>query len=438
MTERPDDTASMSLATQDASAPRAAEQTEALEFWIAITAGNTVWADPDDEVTPIERWSAALGLVAIATCITLVWVERATDSSPRTDFETYAPWIATGALLCMALRPLRLGFSVRRPTRLWPSFTTRVVLIVAVIASLVPSGTLFGLANLWPLVVVLGVEAALCAWALGYPVEPMSWWGSFVWSPLHMGILGGVAASVIYLGLHDTLVEVVPIYALGHVAVLGSSLIAAWLDRVRNDMLRRHERAVEAAAAAEHRQSAHWLHDDVSSELKLMELKLRSGTFGPSEVAAALGELDHHLRLRQLDELFLSGTVRLAEILQPFVRNAQGHGITITSVPTFDDASAVVDERLGRLFGRAVSVVTNNAIAAGAHRLGFAVHADHDTIALTVHDDAGGFDLAAVPAGRALWQLEHDPGTASISVERTEFGSSVTVVLRRDLSDGDR
>jgi len=298
-----------------------------------------------------------------------------------------------------------------------------------------PAGFLFSSLSLWPLAIALGAEAALCAWALGVRIEPLRWWRSFLLSALHLGIVGAALASASYLGLGRAFETIGPIYLLLHFGVLIGAMIAGVLDQLRLGVEHDRDQAAASAAATEHRQSAHWLHDDVSSEIKLIELRLRANDLQPDDVAAALSDLDHQLRLRQLDELFQSGSVRLAEILQPFVRNAQSHGITITSVPTFDDASEIVDERLGRLFARATSVITANAMLAGADELGFAIGADGDHVTVAVTDNAGGFDLADVPAGRGLWQLGQELGTTNIEVspagDSPADGSTVTVTLNR-------
>ena len=46
---------------------------EALEFWIAIAAGEPVWADPDDEVPAIARLAAFIEIFALSVCITITW-----------------------------------------------------------------------------------------------------------------------------------------------------------------------------------------------------------------------------------------------------------------------------------------------------------------------------------------------------------------------------
>ncbi len=402
-----------------------------LEFWIAVTAGEAVWADAEEELGPIERGTANVELFALASCATLIWTAVLASQDTLSGFSVTAPWLATAALLLMMVRPLRLVLGFRRQADLWPSFMARIVLVTTVVASSIPNSPLFGVLSMWPFAVALGAEAALCAWVIGIEIRPWQWWNSFLRSGLHLGILGAAAASIVYVGFARTLTAIAPIYIVMHVCVLGGAIAAGALGRYRDSLIRSRDEAVSASAAAVHRQSAHWLHDDVSSELKLTELRLRNNSLGPGDVANALANLDHTLRLRQLDELFRSGTIRLAEILQPYVRDAQGHDIKITDVPTFDDASAMVDETLGRLFGRAVSVVTTNAILAGASELGFAVSSTGDTVTLSVTDDAGGFELTEVPAGRGLWQLTQDPGSVDLTVEPSDKGTTVTITLAR-------
>ena len=113
------------------------------------------------------------------------------------------------------------------------------------------------------------------------------------------------------------------------------------------------------------------------------------------------------------------------------MRRAQSQGLEITDVPTFDVASATVDPDLGRLFARAVSIVTGNAIAAGATRLAISVASDDDFVTLVVTDNAGGFDLDEVPAGRGLWQLRQDLRGGDIDVARNGDGSTVSVRIGR-------
>ncbi len=266
-----------SASSTTADAAHAEGSPEELDFWIAIAAGEPVWADPDDDVAPIAQLAAIIEIFALAASITITWTAAVVREDTTSRFAGLAPWIATASLLAIMVRPLRLVLAFRHQANLWTSFLARIILITITVACMMLSSSMAGLLSLWPLAVALGVEAALCAWTLGFDVEPIRWWMGFLRSPLHMGIVGAVAGSVVYLGVRGAVVTVIPIYLVVHLCVLGSAVVARVLDRFRQAIDGRLETEVAAAAAAEHRQSAHWLHDDVSAELKLVELKLRNG-----------------------------------------------------------------------------------------------------------------------------------------------------------------
>jgi hypothetical protein len=241
----------------------------------------------------------------------------------------------------------------------------------------------------------------------------------------------GLLAGVVVAGLAGELAVGLTSYVVILACVLLGCGTAATVDGLRERQDEQDDRLVRSTRSAEHRQGAHWLHDDVSAHLGLAKLRLRQETTTPEDVARALDDLDHEIRLRQLEELFESGTVRLAEVLQPYVRRAQNEGVTIERVPSFDDASLIVDVEVGRLFGRAAAILTSNALNAGATTLSYVVRYDDDEIVLSVEDDAGGFELADAPAGRGLWALQRDLGEGSLAVEQISAGSAVTVRIER-------
>ena len=182
----------------------------------------------------------------------------------------------------------------------------------------------------------------------------------------------------------------------------------------------------------EHRRSAHWLHDDIASRLRVVSLRLQHDEPSIPEIAALLDDLDFQLRLRQLDELLSSGTVRLAEVLQPYVRRAQSHGVTVERVPSFETASEQVDAETGRTFRRAAAILTSNSLNAGARHISFDVEVRHDTISVAVTDDAGGFELSEISQGRGLWGLRADLGQDHVHVTPTTDGSTVEIVIDRE------
>lgn len=427
--DRPDDTAPVH-GVLEPSVSRADSRSGDLDLdlWIAIAAGEAAWADADERPHPMARAAAGMELLALAAGVSLAWTGYLMRNTAD-GFAQFAPWLASGAILSLAIRPMRLLLEVRRAVKLWASVLVRSILVTAALIGLLPNSPAYGALTTWPLAVALGIEAALASWELGITVRPTTWWKQFVLSPLHLGILGAMVAVFVNFGATDERGVAIVLYVLVHLYVFIGALTAGAFDYVRLRFDDREMWAAKLAASSEHRRSAHWLHDDVSAQLKLVQLRLRRGDLDADETADALQELDHQLRLRQLDELYQSGSVRVAEVLQPFLRSAQGHGIELHAVPTFDDAALMLDERTGRTFGRAAAIITNNAIVAGATRLSVQVSSDDDHIELIVTDDAGGFDVDALPPGRALWQLGQELGTGRIESTPIDGGTQVTVVI---------
>ncbi|MGA1076615.1 MAG: ATP-binding protein, partial [Ilumatobacteraceae bacterium] len=175
----------------------------------------------------------------------------------------------------------------------------------------------------------------------------------------------------------------------------------------------------------------HWMHDDVLTEVKLAKLRVESS----SDASAALrefDELDHRLRLRQLDESLRGGDVPLYEILQPHLRRVQSAGVRIERVPSLDQSSMRVDEETGRTIHRAVGNLVSNAITAGATTLSVSLleHLDPHRVEISVTDDAGGFSLDDVEPGRGLWLLRRDLGDDAVEVVPVPDGSIVSVHVR--------
>ena len=398
------------------------------DFWIALIAGESVWADVDESITALDRGaSSSFELLALVWSGLMLWLGLLLDDGVGPE----PAIVGTVALSVLAARPLLMLLGFRRHTPLWWSFSIRVIVVIAIGVAGLLTGPTLGFLVALTMAAALGVEAALCAWVLGVAIEPTGWCWGFVRSPLHLGVIGAAVGSALNIGTSESVQAAALVYVMFVASVLGGILCAAILERLRREADEEGERRLSDAIGAEHRQAAHWLHDDVSSELKLVQLRLRGSGLTAEEVAQQLFDLDHSLRLRQLDELFASGSVNLAEILQPFVRRAQSQGLEITDVPTFDDASTTVDTQAGRRFARAVSIVTGNAIAAGATRLAISVASDDDYITLVVTDDAGGFQLDDVPAGRGLWQLRQDLDGGDIDVDSNDTGSTVSVRIGR-------
>jgi hypothetical protein len=214
-----------------------------------------------------------------------------------------------------------------------------------------------------------------------------------------------------------------------HLWVIVAGVTAWLLTGLRRLAMFNRQLAVSQASSYEHRRSAHWLHDDLCAQLRLVSIKVQSGGATMTEVAALLDDLDHQMRLRQLEEILESGTIRIAEVLQPYVRRAQNHGVTIDSAPSFDDASLVVSATVGREFSHAAAVLTSNALNAGATHIAFEVRLTPGHVSIAVIDNAGGLDLEDLPSGRSLWTLREDLGSENVVVTPTDTGSRVLATI---------
>jgi signal transduction histidine kinase len=158
-----------------------------------------------------------------------------------------------------------------------------------------------------------------------------------------------------------------------------------------------------------------------------VKLQLASGPMTAAQIDAELDELDHRLRLRQLDEIIAGGEVTAAELIQPYLRRAQSAGVSLVDVPRYEEASIKVPAQQAETLRRAVAGLVNNALAAGTRTLAIRLSHGTDRITVTVEDDAGGFDLSTVPAGRGLSALADEVGPHNIHVSRSDAGAVVQI-----------
>jgi hypothetical protein len=178
-----------------------------------------------------------------------------------------------------------------------------------------------------------------------------------------------------------------------------------------------------------HERLAYWLHNSVTTPLRHLRLRALAPDVPALEVAAALEAVELELRRRQLEEEMATGEVDVAAILQLQVRRAEDRGVRVVDVPRFDETGPHVDGEVGRRVQRVLDVLVPNAIAAGARTLAFGIVPAPDGLVVEVTDDAGGFDLADVPAGRALHGLQRDLGPGCLRVVPTDEGSRVSVTV---------
>jgi signal transduction histidine kinase len=284
-----------------------------------------------------------------------------------------------------------------------------------------------GVLLMWPIGLYLGSEIALTGMLLGGLSAPGVAARRILLSPTHLGVL---SAGVIGAFVAGGEVRSVAVDALVAVEVtLGLAVGSfALITTVWHREQHRDRELVEAERSRERTRRAHWLHDDVCADLRVTRMRLAAGPMSIDQVAAELDELDHRMRDRQLDELLDGGSVTAVQVLQPTLRKAQDAGILLADVPRYEQASIRIDAAAARVLRRVVGGLVANAMAAGATTLSIRLRPDGEMVELDVEDDAGGFDLAEVPAGRGLSTIAADTG-GRLVVERTASGSRVTATI---------
>jgi hypothetical protein len=419
------------LMSEDAFVQAAATNT--VDRGLALLAGRNTWLDRESTPSSVERAANVTKILALGAAVTAVLATSADHDTlrPVPEFVGEVGLILLTAFLSIgALRTALGGRGVARP--MWVNLVTRVVaslLFVAVAHSLVTHW--WSLVS-WPVGVAIGVDAFFTAETIGWLPSPWVSARSVLLSPVHAGLVGGLVGAGITRGGNATFETALPIYVTTMVWVLVAVTTAWAVGRLRQAEAAELEAVRISTVSDEHRRSAHWLHDDIASRLRVVSLRLQHDEPSIPEIAALLDDLDFQLRLRQLDELLSSGTVRLAEVLQPYVRRAQSHGVTVERVPSFETASEQVDAETGRTFRRAAAILTSNSLNAGARHISFDVEVRHDTISVAVTDDAGGFELSEISQGRGLWGLRADLGQDRVHVTPTTDGSTVEIVIDRE------
>jgi signal transduction histidine kinase len=401
--------------------------------WLALLAGANTWDDPERRPNITVRSTGGAQLLALCASLAIMLCFATSDHKEGISaLRKAAPLALTATtLVCMIGPALTLFGRARRTRPLWANLTFRSLVGLAMVAGI------FGTAPGWAallstgLGIVIGADTSLTAYAIGWRPSPRQLWWALASSPLHLGVVGGLVGTAVAVPDIDVGDTLLPVYLTVHVWVALACVTAWSVSRMIAAEEARAELVRLETARNEHRRSAHWLHDDVCAQLRLVTLRLHRGALHTDEVVGMLDELDFALRLRQLDELLQSGTARLAEVLQPFVRNAQNHGVTVERVPTYETASAVVDREAGQMLRHAASVLTSNALNAGATRLSFDVSVDPEQVHLAVVDDAGGFDHDDLTAGRGLWSLLHELGPGNLTIDRVDGGSRVAAHVDR-------
>jgi signal transduction histidine kinase len=402
---------------------------------IALLTGAAGWRDRDSTYTVAELAAMAVLLACVGAVVTVLLVSAGlpAGSAAVVGAARWGVAVVGGATLVLAVAPSFAWPLGWRPRRAGPALGFAVVRVGAVMLVVGCWTALLGPvapAPIWVLGAVIGCEYTLTAWVLEARTSGRSWWWNFQRSTVHLGIwLVSVAVAVANADRVDDLLRIPLSF---QVIALAGAITCYGLERMRQALDHRTSVVAHTAAAETHERLAHWLHDDLTTSLRSMHIRLRTARIDTEDVAAELQQLDHRLRLRQVDEMLATGTVQLAQILQPYVRLAQAHGVEVVDVPRFDEASTTLDGSAGRLVQRALGVLVPNAIAAGAKELAIKVATDDPAeLFIEVVDDAGGFDLAMAPAGRGLDGLRGELGERNLMCDTTDRGSRLRVRIER-------
>jgi signal transduction histidine kinase len=402
--------------------------TPAVDLAIAAAAGPVVWQADGRDRTATQVAAVLAGVIALVGQAVTVLVVAHWD--PAGVGGPVALTAAVCALLAMAAAGIQITFvargrSPRRlPTSVWVIVRGATVVAFAVGWLSLNSGATILL--IWPLGVYVGVELALTASFVGSMQAPGRAVRNVLVSPTHLGVLFGLLVVAVVLGNGARVVALELALAL-EMAIVAAVASYTAIRTVWEFEQRREEAVSEAERSRERRHRAHWLHDDVCADLRMVRMKVAADQLTMADVATELDELDHRMRSRQLDELLDGGTVTAVEVLQPYLRKAQSAGVALVEVPRYEHASVRIPSAPASSLRRAVAGLLSNAITAGATQVAIRLLPEADRITLTVEDDAGGFELAEVPAGRGLAMLAEDLGPENLEVRRGDRGAIVMV-----------
>ena len=405
----------------------------------ALLTGAVGWRDRNSHYLPAELAVVGVLVTSVVGVVGMMLVSAGLPAESAA-LAGRARWVAAvvgGLTLVIAISPTLAWPYGLRPRTTGPIHQLATLRVGAAMVVMGCWTALLGpIAFLpaWPLGSVVGAECSLTAWALGVELSGPAWWWRFQRSSVHAGV---VLVCVVAVVLDpERWGEVLAVFLTFQVITLAAAVTCQGLTTMRGVFDRRDERQRRAALAEGHKRLAYWIHNAVTTPLRDMRLRLQAGELEPAAIVAALERSEHELRLRQIDEVLATGTIELAELLQPHVRRAQESGVVITEVPRFGESGVTVEGEVGRLVHRALDVLVPNAIAAGARQLAFRVTNDPEVVTLEVEDDAGGFDLAEVPAGRALYRLGQALGADGLACIRTPWGSRMRVVVPHEPDNG--
>lgn len=409
--------------------------TERFDLWLALAAGPAPWLD-GERLGAAERLVLSAGVASAAAAALVVTATAA--SSPEAAGAGSRVLLGPAVIALVAIlvgvplrmRRLRHGDAVGR---LAPIVATRLLAGLGLLAIVVRTYASLPALAIAGFGVSGGAEALVTLRVLGIDLPPRDLLRRSLHSTVHLGVVSGLLGLALLAGSSEGRVLALQM-AVAFYALAATAMAAFVAFRARLGELDREQAGhVQAARSHAHRDHAHWLHDDVCSELRYLRLHVETEGIEPRALIGRLDQLDHRLRLRQLDEVLQTGSADLGEIIQPYVRTAQDNGVEIIEVPSFETAGLVVSAVSGRLVQRAVAVLVANAIQAGTSTLRIRTEVrEGSVITIEVEDDAGGMPTDVVVGGRGLAGLRRDLGPDGLVLERTATGTLARAVVHVD------
>ena len=398
-----------------------------LDLGLALAAGPLVWRQPD---APVEG-SAFVSAIGLLGLVTSAVGALATMSGPVWSSRVLP---AVGLLVSLVLLAVPLGVFLvdGRPIPLMSDRPGAAIALRAMtITCFVTSWLLIAQRHALPLFAslstYLAADLSLSAWQLGTPVQAINWAKRTLWSWPNLGVIVAVGLAV---ALGSTVGVALASAGGGYLMLFLAFAEAQVLDHLRVRTATGRSNHDKLALADEHRRRSHWLHDDVLSLVTGVQMKLERDDLSQAEVARELGELDHQLRLRQADEQLRSGSATLGQLVQPYLRQAQNMGVRLVETPTSETASLRFAVAQARRAQRVLGVTIPNSVQAGATTIAVRFNAGPRHLDIEVEDDAGGFDVDHLPAGRGLSVLiEELRPEDNLRLEPTEAGTRVIAHL---------
>jgi hypothetical protein len=395
---------------------------------IALLTGAAGWRDRNSNYGAAEMAVVAV-LAANVAAVIMVLIVSAGLPARGAAWTGASRWVAAAvgsATLLAAITPTVAWPLVRRH-RPVKSILPRA--LVRVVAAMTVAGcwtVLLGAAAPWPAWIlgsVVGGEVVLTGWLLGIAPSGRQWWWRLESSSIHMGILA--VSGLVLVARPDSIGDLALALLTFQAIAAGTGLTCAGLNWLRGVIELRTEKKAEVRVAAAHNAMAAWVHDELLTKLRLIRLHMEGHELGLAE--AKLTALDHDLRVRQLEEVMTGGSAELADLFVPYLQLARDHGIELVEVPGYEESHFLLESQARQRVQRALGVLIPNAIAAGAGSLRLRVRTDPTGVAIEIEDDAGGFDLAEVPAGRGLDRLRRELGVDGLTRAPVNGGSLMRV-----------